>query len=152
MTIRLVDPDHEHARYCRDAYFAEIDRRFEHGFDPAKGIAAEGDDLRPPRGLLLVVYLRDEPVGCGAVRFTTGEPAQLKRMWVAESCRGLGVGRRLLGELESRAAEHGCDAVRLETNRALAEAIALYRSVGYVEVAPFNDEHHAHHWFTKRLH
>lgn len=151
VTITPVDPDHEHARYCRDAYFAEIDRRFEHGFDPAKGIAAEGDDLRPPRGLLLAAHLRGDPVGCGAVRFTPGEPAQLKRMWIADTVRGLGIGRRLLGELESRAAAHGCDTVRLETNRALTEAIALYRSAGYVEVAPFNDEYHAHHWFTKRL-
>ena len=41
--------------------------------------------------------------------------------------------------------------VRLETNRALREAIALYRAAGYGEVAPFNDEPYAHHWFEKRL-
>jgi ribosomal protein S18 acetylase RimI-like enzyme len=69
-------------------------------------------------------------------------------MWVSPSARGLGVGRRLLGELEARA---DADVVRLETNGTLAEAIALYRSAGYVEVAPFNDEPYAHHWFEKRL-
>jgi DNA-binding MarR family transcriptional regulator/predicted N-acetyltransferase YhbS len=151
VTVEPVDPDHEHARYCRDAYFAELDRRFEHGHDPAKGIPAEGDELRPPAGLLLVARLRGEPVGCGAVRFAPGEPAQLKRMWIAESVRGLGLGRRLLDELESRAAANGCDTVRLETNRALGEAIDMYRASGYVEVEPFNDEVHAHHWFTKKL-
>jgi DNA-binding MarR family transcriptional regulator/GNAT superfamily N-acetyltransferase len=151
VTIEPVDPDHEHARFCRDAYFAEIDRRFEQGFDLTKSISADGDQLRPPHGVLLVARLRGEPVGCGAVRFAPGEPAQLKRMWIAEVVRGLGIGRRLLGELESRAAAHGCDTVRLETNRALVEAIAMYRSAGYVEVEPFNDEHHAHHWFTKAL-
>jgi len=41
--------------------------------------------------------------------------------------------------------------VRLETNESLAEAIALYRSAGYAEVEPFNDEPYAHHWFEKRL-
>ena len=41
--------------------------------------------------------------------------------------------------------------LRLETNRALTEAIGLYRSSGYREVAPFNDEPHAHHWFEKTL-
>jgi hypothetical protein len=41
--------------------------------------------------------------------------------------------------------------VRLDTNRALREAIGLYRSSGYAEVAPFNDEPHAHFWFEKRL-
>ena len=43
------------------------------------------------------------------------------------------------------------DVARLETNRALQEAIALYRASGYEEVAPFNDEPYAHHWFEKRL-
>jgi DNA-binding MarR family transcriptional regulator/GNAT superfamily N-acetyltransferase len=149
--IEAVDPDHEHATYCRDAYYAEIDRRFEHGFDLGRSIAADGDQLRPPQGVLLVAYLRGEPVGCGALRCPPGEPGTLKRMWVAATARGLGIGRRLLAELESRAVEHGCGTVRLETNRALTEAIAMYRSAGYVEVAPFNDEAHAHHWFTKEL-
>ncbi len=149
--IEVVDPDHEHARYCRDAYYAEIDRRFEHGFDLEQSITAEGDQLRPPAGVLLVAYLHGEPVGCGALRCPAGGPGTLKRMWVAGAARGLGIGRRLLAELESRAAAHGCAAVRLETNRALREAIELYRSAGYVEVAPFNDEPHADHWFTKAL-
>ena len=152
--IEAIDPGHEHATYCRDAYYAEIDRRFEHGFDLGQSISADGDQLRPPDGVLLVAYLRGEPVGCGALRCPTGkpgEPGTLKRMWVAGTARGLGIGRRLLAELESRAAEHGCATVRLETNRALTEAIAMYRSAGYVEVAPFNDEPHAHHWFTKEL-
>ena len=41
--------------------------------------------------------------------------------------------------------------LRLETNKALSEAQALYRSSGYREVSPFNDEPYAHHWFQKRL-
>ncbi|WP_244099958.1 hypothetical protein [Burkholderia anthina] len=48
-------------------------------------------------------------------------------------------------------AESGARAVRLETNRALTEAIALYRGSGYVEVAAFSDEPYAHHWFERRL-
>ena len=72
-------------------------------------------------------------------------------MWVADAARGLGIGRRLLGELERRAPEAGVRTVRLETNRALEEAIGLYRSAGYREVEAFNDEPYAHHWFEKRL-
>ena len=45
----------------------------------------------------------------------------------------------------------GSRTVRLDTNRALVEAIALYRSTGYVEVSPFNDETYADFWFSKRL-
>jgi hypothetical protein len=55
-----------------------------------------------------------------------------------------------MGELEARAAQHG-DVVRLDSNGALTEAIALYRSSGYVEVAPFNDDVYPDHWFEKRL-
>jgi ribosomal protein S18 acetylase RimI-like enzyme len=72
-------------------------------------------------------------------------------MWVAESARGLGIGRRLLTELEARAMLSGACTARLETNRALVEAIAMYRSAGYIEVPAFNDEPFAHHWFEKCL-
>jgi ribosomal protein S18 acetylase RimI-like enzyme len=72
-------------------------------------------------------------------------------MWVADSVRGLGIGRRLLSELESRAAAAGTRVLRLETNRTLTEAISLYRSAGYREVDAFNDEPYAHHWFEKAL-
>jgi ribosomal protein S18 acetylase RimI-like enzyme len=101
--------------------------------------------------VFLVATLRSEPVGCGGLKFHGDEPTELKRMWVADSVRGLGIGRRLLGELESRAAAAGAAVVRLETNKALTEAISLYRSAGYREVDAFNDEPYAHHWFEKQL-
>jgi ribosomal protein S18 acetylase RimI-like enzyme len=72
-------------------------------------------------------------------------------MWVARDARGMGLGRRLLTELERYARQAGAAAVRLETNRALTEAIQLYRSSGYREVAPFNTEPYAHYWFEKSL-
>ena len=72
-------------------------------------------------------------------------------MWVAREARGLGLARRLLAEVERRAAKAGAKVLHLDTNRALVEAIALYRRSGFVEVPPFNDEPHAHHWFEKRL-
>ena len=146
-----IDPAHPHARRCLNAYFSELDSRFDTGFDPARSIPADDEELRPPAGLLLVATLRGDPIGCGALKFHGDEPAELKRMWVAESARGLGVGRRLLSELEENAAKRGVRVLRLETNRTLIEAISLYRSAGYVEVAPFNDETYAHHWFEKRI-
>lgn len=149
--VASIDPSHPAARYCINAYFAELDRRFDTGFDPALSITADEHELRPPMGLLLVARLRREAIGCGALKFHGEGPVELKRMWVAESARGLGVGRRLLGELERHAGANGARTVRLETNKTLVEAISLYRSAGYVEVAPFNSEPYAHHWFEKRL-
>jgi DNA-binding MarR family transcriptional regulator/GNAT superfamily N-acetyltransferase len=149
--IGAVDPSERDAQLCLSAYFAELGRRFEAGFEAALSASAEPDDFRPPRGVFLVATLQGEPVGCGGLRLRGEQVAEVKRMWVAESARGLGIGRRLLGELERRAATAGACAVRLETNRALREAIALYRSAGYVEVEAFNGEPYAHHWFAKGI-
>jgi DNA-binding MarR family transcriptional regulator/GNAT superfamily N-acetyltransferase len=149
--IAPIDPAHPYAQHCLREYFAELDRRFDTGFDPARSIPAAEAEMRPPAGLFLVATLRDEPIGSGALKFHQKEPAEIKRMWVAESARGLGVGRRILGELEKHAAQHGARAVRLETNRTLVEAISLYRSAGYLEVPAFNDEPYAHHWFAKQI-
>ena len=149
--IGEADPRAADARRCVRAYFAELDRRSQTGFDPAAGISAEPHELVAPSGAFLLARLRGEPVGCGAVKHHAGAPSEIKRMWIAEPARGLGLGRRMLEELELRARAAGAPAARLETNRALVEAIALYRSSGYAEVAPFNDESFADHWFEKRL-
>jgi DNA-binding MarR family transcriptional regulator/GNAT superfamily N-acetyltransferase len=150
VTVAPADPDHPHARHCLTAYFAELTARFEDGFDAARGISAEGDELRLPAGMLLVATLHGSPVGCGALKLA-GEHAYVKRMWVDGTRRGLGIGRKLLAELERHAAAQGAKRTRLETNRALPEAITMYRAAGYREVEPFNDEHYAHHWFEKIL-
>jgi DNA-binding MarR family transcriptional regulator len=149
--IREVDPSAPDARQCLRSYFAELERRSRMPFDPNAGATAKPHEVRPPAGLFLVAYLRDAPIGCGAVKHFADGVSDIKRMWVAEPARGLGIGRRLLAELETRAGERGTRVVRLETSRLLTEAIALYLSAGYVEVPAFNDEPFADHWFEKRL-
>jgi DNA-binding MarR family transcriptional regulator/ribosomal protein S18 acetylase RimI-like enzyme len=149
--VRPCPPGDPDARTCLRAYFAELADRFEAGFDPARSIPAGDAELTPPAGLLLVATLHAEPVGCGALKLHGDGPAEIKRMWVAPSARGLGLGRRLLAELEERASDHHVRTLRLETNGALAEAIGLYRSAGYREVPAFNEEPYAHHWFEKTI-
>jgi DNA-binding MarR family transcriptional regulator/GNAT superfamily N-acetyltransferase len=150
--IEARHPTRPDARACLTAYVAELARRFETGFDPQRSISATEPELTPPAGLLLVAALHGDAVGCGALKFhADGEPTEIKRMWVAPSVRGLGLGGRLLVELERHALEHGARTVRLETNRALTEAVGLYRSRGYREVPAFNAEPYAHHWFEKDL-
>ena len=151
VTFAVTDPASPEARACMAAYFAELGERFDGGFDPGASLPATDADLAEPSGLLLLARLHGEPVGCGALKFHGTEPAELKRMWVANRARGLGLGRRLLAELENQARRHGVTAVRLETNQALTEAITLYRSAGYAEVSAFSDEQYAHHWFEKQL-
>ena len=147
--LRVVDPAGADARRCLRAYFAELGRRSEIPFDPTKGPSAEPHELRAPVGAFVIAYLGEDAIGCGAVKHHRGLASEIKRMWVAESARGLGTGRRLLDELEQLARDHGAPAARIETNEALVEAIAMYRSSGYLEVEPFNDEPFADHWFEK---
>lgn len=149
--IAIEDPASAAAQFCIGEYFSELDRRFDDGFDPTISISADVEELTEPHGLLIVARLRNDVVGCGALKFHDGEPAEIKRMWVGDGARGLGLGRRLLQTLEQLASDRGADVVRLETNRSLTEAIGLYRSAGYREVGAFNDEPFAHHWFEKTL-
>jgi DNA-binding MarR family transcriptional regulator/GNAT superfamily N-acetyltransferase len=149
--VAVEDSASTAARFCIESYFAELDTRFDSGFDPGQSISADVEELTEPAGLLLVARLRGEPAGCGALKLHGAEPAEIKRMWVAPTARGLGVGRRILSELERHAGERGVSVGRLETNRSLTEAGSLYRSAGYAEVDAFNDEPYAHHWFEKRL-
>jgi GNAT superfamily N-acetyltransferase len=149
--LEIEDPASANAQWCVEQYFAELNQRFENGFNRTAVLPADPEELRPPAGVFIIAKLHDQLVGCGAVKLHGRAPAELKRMWVSPAARGLGIGRRLLGQLELHAHDAGARAVRLETNRALREAISLYRRSGYVEVAPFNQEPHAHHWFEKRL-
>jgi DNA-binding MarR family transcriptional regulator/GNAT superfamily N-acetyltransferase len=149
--IAREDPTSPEARWCIEQYFVELQARFEMGFDPTRTNSAEAHELVPPVGALLIARLKGAPVGCGALKLHPGEPAELKRMWVVREARGLGLGRRLLVELERYAWHTGASSVRLETNRSLTEAIQLYRGSGYREVPAFNSEPYAHHWFEKSL-
>lgn len=149
VVIRAERPTSADARRCLDSYFRELARRFDSGFDPARSISASAEELTPPAGWLVIARVDGQPVGCGALKVKSNRIGEIKRMWVADSTRGLGIGRRILEALETRAREIGLRILRLETNRALTEAQALYRKSGYREVAPFNDEPYAHHWFEK---
>lgn len=151
IVIEPEQPDTADARFCLRSYYEVLDDRFPGGFDPEAALQVSPDDMRAPGGLLLLARRRGEPVGCGVLKLRGDGWGEIKRVWVAESVRGLGLGRRLLGELEAAAIERGLDTVRLDTNASLVEAIALYRSAGYVEIDPFTDEPYAHHWFEKRL-
>lgn len=151
VTLDVVDPDHPDARECLLAYYRELGERFDTGFDPARSLLPDAGELRDPRGLFLVARLHGEPVGCAGLKLPADAPAEIKRMWVAPDARGLGLARRLLGELERRALRGGRDVVRLDTNKALEAAVGLYRAYGFQEVPAFNDEPYADHWFEKRL-
>lgn len=149
LTIGVEPPATADAAYCIRSYYEELDRRFDAGFDPDQSISANAEELTPPCGVLLVARIDGKPVGCGALKVKDDGIGEVKRMWVAEDARGLGLGRRILEALEAQATEFGLTTLRLETNQTLTEAQSLYRTAGYQEVPAFNDEPYAHHWFEK---
>jgi DNA-binding MarR family transcriptional regulator len=148
--VRECNPRHRDARFCLQTYYDELAVRFPDGYDPAISPVADAE-MTPPAGLLLVASLQGEPVGCGALIFYPEAVGLVKRMWVAPAVRGLGLGRRLLYELEHLGRNRGVTLMRLETKDVLTEAIQMYQSSGYREVQPFNDEPYADHWFEKPL-
>jgi DNA-binding MarR family transcriptional regulator/RimJ/RimL family protein N-acetyltransferase len=151
VNVAAEAPDSRDARLCLTAYFRELAARFEGGFDAGIEDSAPVADMAPPSGVFVIARLDGDAVGCGGLKRVDKATGEIKRVWTAPSARGLGVARRMLRTLEASAREKGLKTLRLDTNRALIEAHALYRSEGYQEIARFNDNPYAHHWFEKRL-
>ena len=155
------------ARTTDGAAHALLDQYFsarEHGFPPEQGryrrTSPVVEQFVPPQGVFLLVEgenLSGEPadVGCGGVRRIEDGPYgarfELKHLWVQPHARRLGLGRALVIELERRARELGAAELVLDTNDSLAEAGALYRSLGFAPVVPFNENPNATAWLGKRL-
>ena len=155
VTLTRADAGSPAARAAMAAYFAELDRRFVDGFDPGDALDDAAVALNPPAGVFLVGREGDADgdgtVACGGVQWLDDETAEIKRMWVHDRCRGMGVGRRVLEALEAEAWAAGRTRVVLDTNGVLAEAIAMYGRLGYVAIERYNDNPYAQHWFAKRL-
>jgi DNA-binding MarR family transcriptional regulator len=146
----VVDPGSEPARSAVQAYLRELDERFEEGFDPSE---AEGDRtaLGGSTGRFVLARSDGTVIGCGGLQRLDDDAAEIKRMWAHPAWRGLGLAGRLLRRLETEAAQLGHHVVRLDTNRALTDAIGMYRAAGYEEIDRYNDNPYADHWFEKRL-
>ena len=151
LEVSAEPPGSDLATGLLSQYFEELRRRFSGGFDPSLALAARDDQLVHPDGAFLVARVEGRAVGCGAVRRLDALTAEIKHMWVDPAARGRGVGKTLLASLEDAARRLGCTTVRLDTSSHLPEAISLYRSSGYTEIGPYNENPYAHHWFEKHL-
>lgn len=145
------DPRHEDARYCLGEYYAELALRFEKGFDVSLSRDPDAGDMKRPRGAFMVAISDGLPIGCVGLKGSGGEVAEIKRLWVAPSARGLGLAKRLMTAAESIARELSIKVLRLDTNSALSEAEQLYRRTGWDEIERFNDDPYPDLFFEKRL-
>jgi DNA-binding MarR family transcriptional regulator len=151
ISFDVVDPEDPAALASMRAYFDELDDRFVGGFDPGDTLTADAPSMRPPTGTFVVAHSDDQPVACGGVVSVDEASGEIKRMWVHPDWRGVGLGRRMLSELESHVARLGHTRVVLDTNAVLTEAIAMYERAGYIAIDRYNDNLYAMHWFARDL-
>lgn len=151
IALAEMDPRSDEARYCLKEYYAELGRRFKQGFDVSLSRDPDAKDMRRPRGCFIVAMSDTLPIGCVGLKGTDYGYAEIKRLWVAPSARGLGLGKRLMDAAEDAARTLGIALLRLDTNSALPEAGQLYRTTGWREIPRFNDDPYPDLFFEKHL-
>ncbi len=148
--ITLADPSSDTSRHCLSAYYAELSRRFDQGFDVSLSRDPEAAAMAPPVGGFFLALSDGLPLGCVGLK-GPGPIAEIKRLWVAPAARGLGLSKRLMEAAETHARDLSIRCLRLDSNSALHEAAALYRKVGWTEIDRFNDDPYPDLFFEKHL-
>lgn len=135
LTITAEHPDQPETRELielSDRYMAAL-------YPPEGNFAVDIAALGKPDTTFMVARLDGQAVGCGAVKWLSGNRAELKRIFVHDDARGHGVGKRLMDALESAALHCGTLELFLETGPLNTEAVAMYRRRGFHICGPFAD-------------
>ena len=148
--VTVERADAEVSLVLQEAFFADIAARYP-GWEPASSQSVGPSDLAPPDGIWLVAYRDGRAIGCGGLQRLDAEIGEVRRIFLDQTERGRGTGRRLLVELEEHARRHGYKRVRLTTGDRQPEALRMFHSAGYKEIPPFTDGVFTRHWMEKAL-
>ncbi|MFK7944761.1 MAG: GNAT family N-acetyltransferase [Paracoccaceae bacterium] len=151
ISVDTADPESADAVWCLAEYYALLSDAMGTPFEVSKSLDPDRNALRPPQGGFWVARQQGAPVGCCGLKGNGSETGEIKRLWIAESTRGKGLATQLMKTAEDEARTLGMTRLRLDTNRTLTAAIAMYHRLGWTEIPAFNDEPYAHHWFEKQL-
>jgi GNAT superfamily N-acetyltransferase len=150
VTVAAEPADADVSLALQKAFFADIAARYP-GWAPASSQSVQPSDLAPPNGVWLVAYHDRRAIGCGGLQRLDRDTAEIRRLFIDESARGHGLGRRLLAELESHARRLGYKRVRLTTGDSQAESLRLFQTANYQEIPPFTGGVFTRHWMEKSL-
>ncbi|WP_435257655.1 GNAT family N-acetyltransferase [Thioclava sp. FR2] len=149
--IRPADPTDPQSLASMQDYFAELAAIFPQGFDPGPLTEESLSSMRAPDGLFLLAFDGRTAIGCVGLRREDATTGEVKRLWVAPAARQSGLARALMAEIETKARTMGLSRLVLDTSRHLPKAVAFYHRQGWTEIARYNDNPYAHHFFEKRL-
>jgi GNAT superfamily N-acetyltransferase len=147
LEIRRVGGRHPAAR----ALVAAMEAWVADGYGPVapdRTSVVSPDEMEPPDGHFVAVWLDGVPVAGGGLRRLDSDVAEIKRMYVEPEHRGTGLGRRLLAEIEAAARDLGFTRARLDTH---SRGARFYELAGYVPIPDYNGNSYAEFWGEKAL-
>jgi len=111
-----------------------VDLSFQNFTDELKTINKQ---YNKPGGALLIAYNGEDAIGCAGLRMINSEVTELKRMFVLTEYNGQGIGKKMLGIIIDIAHELKYKKIKLDTLPGMIQAQRLYRSFGFVDIAPY---------------
>ena len=103
-----------------------------------KELAGLPGDYAPPEGRLLLAECVGQPAGCVALHKLEGNVCEMKRLYLRPQFRGKGLGLVLAERIITEARSIGYQRMRLDTvEPVMKDAVAMYRRLGFREIAPY---------------
>jgi GNAT superfamily N-acetyltransferase len=106
----------------------------------------------PPQGIYLLAYVDNEAAGTAALKSLDNDICEMKRLFVSPKFQGIGLGKLLAERVIDEAKKLGYTKMRLDNSRSvMAKAVLLYKSLGFYEIEPYNENFVADALFMEKI-